>query len=196
MIKLKLSIDIARFFTIVIPVVVVGYVLWCNIAPTGEVTAHTTASSTSSIIAEWRPADNAQRRACDADGCYRRIIRDMQEFEVWQSRRFLTVEVILTYRNPEGLPLQLGVRKRGTGDPIKPQALTGSSDARGWEQATATFDISTLFDKKQRQLEFVLSAPGLEASGGQIQIRDIDFTFHGAALSAGKIFSVIRNFLP
>jgi hypothetical protein len=118
--------NIARAITIIrvslymLPVLVIGYVAYRNIAPLGTTTISQRVTHQRGAMSALRPAPRIADPECNlrTKECYQRMVGDSAYFDLRIPRHFDHVTASMTYRNSAQPIIEMGVRQAGTTTPF------------------------------------------------------------------------------
>lgn len=166
-----------RVVLVSLPLVVLGWLVSCDLVPSGHLVATTDFSQFSPYIFPLSPTDRLlDHRSRGSAEQPVVAIDDPLYFDVRLPRTFDTLTLALEYRAPAEQPVRLAVfqnKDTWTFDAKDFDTVEPLPD--GWQRGTVTFSLTDkrfVFNKYQA----MLSLPGIRGSGRQVAVRRLSVT--------------------
>lgn len=180
---MKVLVRIIKIAVIISPCVLVGWLLWKNFVPLGEMSVVYRFERTPWISA-LRPGHRVSEIREENGVKIQSLTDDPVYFDISFPITFEKVIIEVDYKNPLSQPFKIGAftSKKDWKFALKDfqvsqrAPLTGLSrgilDDGGWQTGIAEFDLSGL-DKGGRRITMILSLPEIRKKGGEIVIKEI-----------------------
>ncbi len=173
MLSLKAIHKIIRIILIAIPILVFVWLLDKNFVFSGHLESVYNFEKNNPIISILKPAGRALGVERDESGDYSQaIIIDPVYFDLYLPTKFKKAKLIFTYKAPEKQKIKVGPQILGEGWNYYLLDLNCKERISGWCISALQFDLTRAF-VKNRKLNFMISAPGLDKSGKEIVITEI-----------------------
>jgi len=187
-----------RVGLILIPVIALGFFGFSYINPSGELVVD---YDFCQAVTPYFSGLSPYGRVLDISNCEQSMVIDPVYFDVRLPQSYRQVDIGLDYDKPADQELKLGVGvdpdnwQWEFGHGIKNPASTEASVGRQ-ELSTTNYKLE-LFNTKfeKNRYRFIISAPGLDSSGGEIKFYNMKLKFTKEPLTKDNFWQRLRNII-
>jgi len=194
---MKHIVKIYRFFLILIVLLLGCWLIFKNLAITGELIVEKDFCSSARLISNFYPENRVGpiEKIGDAE-CFQRIFVEPVYFKLKVPRTFDRVKVEIVYQNPDHTILQLALMQKRINPldwnfQLKPLE---NPISKQWRTGAVEFAAGSNY-MNNHALEFMLSAPGLTNDRHEVKVKKIKIWLYRPAVRWENIFIDIKNYL-
>jgi len=173
MINLGKKEKIIRVVFILIPFLALGWLIQKNFVFSGVMEATYNFDKNNALISILKPAGRALGVEKNNNGDYtQRVIIDPVYFDLYMPTKFKKAYFTFVFMAPEGRSIKVGPQVFGSGWNYHLEDLNCDKKIGDWCVGEISFDLEKTY-KKDKKVNFIISSPGLDVSGEEIELTQI-----------------------
>lgn len=174
MLNIEKIYKILKTILILIPIITFVWIIDRNFVFSGHMNTSYTFDKNNPFTSILTPAGRALKIERNDFGDYsQKIIIDPVYFNLYSPTKFKTAKFTFTYKNPLNRDIKIGQKIFNDDWSYWFENLRCDENIGGWCVGRVEFDL-TKASLDKRNIKFMISSPGLDKSGGEIEITTIE----------------------
>ncbi len=176
-----------RIILILIPVLLLTYLFYKDLNPSGQLKISYDFCSPTPFISEFSPhgrvLDIEKNKTTSSKEYYQKMVIDPVYFDVRLPQKFTTAQLTVWYQKKPATVLKIGPAVELSLWQWQLEDINFWHGDNGWSVGSADYDLTNLKLDNGR-LRFLVSSPGLDKNNGEIIFKKIKIEFQKDPLSA------------
>jgi hypothetical protein len=179
-----------RIILIFIPIVILGTLVYKDFVPTGYLKVGYDFCSADPFISKFSP----NGRVLGIENCTQAMVIDPVYFDVRLPQSFDEARIKLWYQKDSDTKLQIGPAENLDAWQWQLRDIEYMGSKGDWMIGNAIYDLSTT-QYDSNDLRFLISSPGLDASGSEIVFDRIEIEFSSEPLTRDNFTRMLKDWI-